>query len=73
MKQIAEACQVSRGTVDRVLNNRGRVREEIAAKIRKKAEELGYRPNTAGKALAARKKNYVVGVILTSEGVEFFS
>ena len=72
IKQIAEACNVSRGTVDRVLNNRGRVREEIAALVREKAEELGYRPNTAGKALAARKKNYVIGVILTSEGVEFF-
>ena len=73
MKQIAEACNVSRGTVDRVLNNRGKVRKEIAALVREKAEELGYRPNTAGKALAARKKNYVIGVILTSEGVEFFS
>lgn len=72
IKQIAEACNVSRGTVDRVLNNRGRVREEIAVLVRKKAEELGYRPNMAGKALAARKKNYVIGVILTSEGVEFF-
>lgn len=72
IKQIAEECQVSRGTVDRVLNNRGRVREEIAVRVRNKAEELGYRPNTAGKALAARKKNYVIGVILTSEGVEFF-
>ena len=72
MKQIAEACGVSRGTVDRVLNNRGRVREEIADQVREKAKELGYRPNTAGKALAARKKNYVIGVILTSEGVEFF-
>lgn len=72
MKQIAEACQVSRGTVDRVLNNRGRVREEIALRVRTTAAELGYRPNMAGKALAARKKNYVIGVILTSEGVEFF-
>lgn len=70
--QDAEACGVSRGTVDRVLNNRGRVREEIADRVREKAKEFGYRPNTAGKALAARKKNYVIGVILTSEGVEFF-
>ncbi|MBO5278196.1 MAG: LacI family DNA-binding transcriptional regulator [Lachnospiraceae bacterium] len=72
IKQIAEECNVSRGTVDRVLNNRGRVRDEIAALVREKAEELGYRPNMAGKALAARKKNYVIGIILTSEGVEFF-
>lgn len=72
IKQIAQACNVSRGTVDRVLNNRGRVREEIAVLVREKADELGYRPNAVGKALAARKKNYVIGVILTSEGVEFF-
>lgn len=72
MKQIAEACHVSRGTVDRVLNNRGKVKAEIDALVREKAKELGYRPNTAGKALAARKKNYVIGVLLVSRGNEFF-
>lgn len=72
MKQIAEACYVSRGTVDRVLNNRGKVKPEIDAKVREMAKQMGYRPNTAGKALAARKKNYVIGVLLVSEGNEFF-
>lgn len=72
MKQIAEACQVSRGTVDRVLNNRGKVKPEIDALVREMAKQMGYRPNTAGKALAARKKNYVIGVLLVSEGNEFF-
>lgn len=72
IKKIAEACRVSRGTVDRVLNNRGRVKAETEALVRNKAEELGYRPNMAGKALAARKKKYVIGVILISEGIEFF-
>lgn len=72
MKQIAEACHVSRGTVDRVLNNRGKVKPEVDAKVREVAKQMGYRPNTAGKALAARKKNYVIGVLLVSEGNEFF-
>lgn len=72
MKQIAEMCQVSRGTVDRVLNNRGKVKPEIDALVRETAKQMGYRPNTAGKALAARKKNYVIGVLLVSEGNEFF-
>ena len=72
MKQIAEACQVSRGTVDRVLNNRGKVKPEIDSLVREMAKQMGYRPNTAGKALAARKKNYVIGVLLVSEGNEFF-
>lgn len=72
MKQIAEACHVSRGTVDRVLNNRGKVKPEIDDFVREMAKQMGYRPNTAGKALAARKKNYVIGVLLVSEGNEFF-
>lgn len=72
MKQIAEACHVSRGTVDRVLNNRGKVKPEIDDLVRETAKQMGYRPNTAGKALAARKKNYVIGVLLISEGNEFF-
>lgn len=72
IKQIAEACGVSRGTVDRVLNNRGKVKPDIDVLVRKKAEELGYHPNKAAKALAARKKNYVIGIILISEGNEFF-
>ena len=36
------------------------------------AAKLNYHPNPAGKALAARKKHPVVGVLLLSEGVHFF-
>ncbi len=73
IRQIAELSGVSRGTVDRVLNNRGRVNPETEQLVRKVAKELGYRPNAAGKALAAIKKNYIIGIILSSEGNEFFS
>lgn len=72
IRQISEACGVSRGTVDRVLNHRGKVRPETEARVRETARRLGYRKNLAGQALAARKKNYVIGVLLLSEGVEFF-
>lgn len=72
IRQIAELSGISRGTVDRVLNNRGRVKPETAQLIRKVAQELGYRPNAAGKALAAIKKNFIMGIILSSEGNEFF-
>ena len=72
IKKIAEKSGVSRGTVDRVLNNRGNVSPDTEAIVKKVAEELGYKPNIAGKALAARKKRYNIGIILCSEGNEFF-
>lgn len=72
IKQIAELCGVSRGTVDRVLNGRGKVKPEKAALVREMAEKLNYRPNPAGKALSARRKQPVVGVLIASEGVHFF-
>ena len=41
LKQIAELAGVSRGTVDRALYNRGRVKPEVAERIRKIADDLG--------------------------------
>ena len=40
VQQIADATGVSRGTVDRALNNRGRVDPEVAERIRRTAEEI---------------------------------
>ena len=56
IKEIAALAGVSRGTVDRVLNDRGAVNPETAEKIRKIAKELDYKPNRAGLVLAAQKK-----------------
>lgn len=61
IRQIAELAGVSRGTVDRALNNRGRINPEVAKKIQQIAEELDYRPNrrTDGK----EKQRVKIGVI----------
>lgn len=72
IKQISQASGVSRGTVDRVLNGRGRVSEETRARVLAVAKRMGYTPNLAGKALAVRKKSYVIGIILQAEGNPFF-
>lgn len=72
IKQISELSGVSRGTVDRVPNTRGHVAPEKAALVRQVAQQLGYQPNMAGKALAARKKSYSIGVLLCSKGNPFF-
>lgn len=65
-QQIAELAGVSRGTVDRALHNRGRVNPEVAARIQKIAEELGYRPNSIGQALVRAKQDLRLGAILQS-------
>lgn len=72
IKEIAEACNISRGTVDRVLNNRGKVKPETESLVRSTAKRLGYIPNAAGKVLAAQKKKYRIGILLVSEGNQFY-
>lgn len=72
IKEIADLCGVSRGTVDRVLNNRGNVKSEKKQLILKVAKEMNYSPNPAGKALAARKLKPTVAVIMPSLGIGFF-
>ena len=44
INQIAELAGVSRGTVDRALNHRGRINPKVAEKILSIADELGYVP-----------------------------
>ena len=71
LKQIAELAGVSRGTVDRALYNRGRVKPEVAERIRKIADDLGYQPNRAGKALAMTHRPMKLGVIAQATETPF--
>nr|WP_281257133.1 LacI family DNA-binding transcriptional regulator [Mangrovibacterium marinum] len=52
---MAEKANVSIGTVDRVIHNRGEVNPETRAKILKILEELDYRPNILASTLASKK------------------
>ncbi len=61
LQQIAEAAGVSRGTVDRALKDRGRVRPEVAEKIKNIAKEMGYQPSLAGRALVMAKRDLKTG------------
>lgn len=72
IKEIAALSGVSRGTVDRVLNHRGSVNPETAARVKEIAEKLNYQPNKAGLVLAAQKKNLKIGVILFQDTNPFF-
>lgn len=64
IKKIAELANVSVGTVDRALHDRGRVDSKVANRIKELAKELDYRPNTVAKGLRANRTNIIISVIL---------
>lgn len=66
IKDIANMANVSRGTVDRVLNNRGGVSPRTAERIRLIAEKLNYTPSITGRGLAAMKKDLKFGFVMTT-------
>lgn len=72
IKEIAELAGVSRGTVDRVLNNRGMVNPNTARKVKEIAESLNYKRNRAALILNSQKKNLKLGVILFGTSNPFF-
>ena len=75
IKEIAKLAGVSRGTVDRVLNNRGDVNPDTEKNIREIIKTLNYSPNVAGKNLAVRKRKLKLGFILfgTVDNDSFFA
>lgn len=69
VQMIAEATGVSRGTVDRALNDRGRVDPEVAEKIRRTAAAMGYvkKPRKTG----TKKKSCRIGIVTQLAGASF--
>jgi len=63
IKDIARLAEVSPGTVDRVLHNRGKVSADKKARIDKVLEEINYQPNLIAKTL---KNNRIhrIGVLM---------
>lgn len=77
LKDIAQKCGVSAATVSKALNGQKDVGEETKARIKKVAEEMGYLPNSAARALKTRR-SYNIGVLFrddASSGLthEYFS
>ena len=67
IKEIAALANVSRGTVDKVLNNRPGVKDSTREKVLKIATELHYQPNFIGKALVHSNNPIKIGIILTPD------
>ena len=62
-KDVAEAAGVSLGTVDRVLNRRGRVSGETASRVEAAARELSFAPNRTASNLS-RARTHVFAAVL---------
>ena len=66
MKDIAARCEVSVATVSKALNNHKDIGEDTRQRIRQVADEMGYYPNSAARALKTRR-SYNIGVLLKDE------
>ena len=72
LQQIADACGVSRGTVDRALHGKQGIRPDVVEHIRQTAQTMGYVTRRAGKVSAVREvQRYRIGVVLHSASTEF--
>jgi len=63
IRQVAELADVSVGTVDRVIHNRGRVKLHTKEKIEKIIKELNYKPNVFARNLAL-KPSFNIAVLM---------
>lgn len=63
---IARLTGLSKGTVDRVLHNRGEVSKKSQSAVMKAIQELGYEPNVYASILA-RGGSHVVGVLMPED------
>lgn len=61
IQDIADAAGVSRGTVDRALNNRGRINPVVAEQVQEVAKAMGYIPRR--KRNDKEKQHIKIGVV----------
>lgn len=70
--QVAQASGVSLATVSRVINKKGNVTEETAAKVEATIKRLGYKPSGLAQALATNKTTNI-GVVIPSANYVYIS
>ena len=73
LKQIAEAANVSRGTVDRVIHGRYGVDPKTRARVLAVMQELDYKPNAMAQALRGMQNSFRIGAIVPSQENPFYN
>ena len=71
IKDIARALGVSIGTVDRALHGRPDINPTTRARVLKKAEQMGYRPNVAARSLKLNR-TLRIGAFFPEQIASFF-
>ncbi len=66
IKNIADMAQTSMGTVDRIINNRGEVKDETRRNVMAIIDQMGFTPNLLAKSLASKKIYNFIAVIPTA-------
>ena len=72
IKKIAELANVSPGTVDRIIHNRGQVAQENVDKVNAIIEEYGYKRNILASNLALNKKFHIAVFLPKYENLEYW-
>lgn len=72
IKDIAKLAQVSAGTVDRVLHNRGKVSESNRKKVEAVLKEINYEPNLIAKTLKNSRTFRLIAIIPASKQDEYW-
>lgn len=65
MADVARIAGVSHQTVSRVINGSTSIRPSTRARVQQVIEDLGYRPNTAARALVTRRSR-IIGIIASN-------
>lgn len=68
MADVARLAGVSHQTVSRVINGSASIRPTTKARVQQAIEELGYRPNTAARALVTRRSG-IIGIVGTNSAL----
>src|SRR4030088_3419452 len=71
IREIAKRARVSTATVSRTINRHPSVQPQLAKRVRKIVEELGYFPNTQARALASGRSR-MFGLIVSKITNPFF-
>ena len=73
IKEIARLANVSTGTVDRIIHNRGQVAQENVDKVNAIIKEYGYKRNIFASNLAFNKKFKFIVLLPQYENLEYWN